>query len=363
MAGTIFGADAKKIENRLNKTNDGSENLEGLIPILDENGEVMGYERTMSAEQRKVLAADRSMTRMLGAWSGRLIEEREAHKFNDQLIQTLKDIYDDAKAKGDVSDFINVADPKVKDQVTKDAWNTMGAKMKESAFRAFGQADVLMIRKDMVKDALGFHQASIRDPWTGVSRWSPETQKQFTDTVRMFAGNKGYKYLVKGEELVQTAVSYAKTTIIIRSIVVMRDNIMGNGLHLMTWGMGPVQMAKGMRNKFLETNQYLMNQERILELNAELAANIDDDRKSRRIQAELRVLQDANNSLSIKPLLDAGEFSTVSESLTEADIAIRDGKFGDFLEWATDKLPAPVQGVFRYAPPNYPLFIDLGLRK
>jgi len=161
----------------------------------------------------------------------------------------------------------------------------------------------------------------------------------------MFAGNSGYKYLVMGEEGIQTFVSYAKTTIVIRSLVVMRDNIMGNNLHLMSWGIGPIQMAKGYRDKFLETNQYLKNQERILELNAELAANIDDPRKSRRINAELEVLADANSKLSIKPLLDAGEFSTVSESLTEADLSIRDGKFGDFLEWATDRLPEPVQGL------------------
>lgn len=65
----------------------------------------------------------------------------------------------------------------------------------------------------------------------------------------------------------------------------------------------------------------------------------------RRIEAELQVLEDANKNLSIKPLLDAGEFSTVSESLTEADVALREGKMADFLENATDKLPEGVKGL------------------
>lgn len=68
-----------------------------------------------------------------------------------------------------------MADPKVKDQVIRDAWDTMGYKLKENAAELFGE-DTLMIRKDMVNDALGFYQASVRDAWTGVSRWSPEAQ-------------------------------------------------------------------------------------------------------------------------------------------------------------------------------------------
>lgn len=67
----------------------------------------------------------------------------------------------------------------------------------------------------------------------------------------------------------------------------------------------------------------------------------------RRIEAELQVLEDANKTMSIKPLLDAGEFSTVSESLTEADVAIREGKMADFLEYAADKVPAWGQGAFK----------------
>ncbi|WP_210115132.1 hypothetical protein, partial [Roseovarius aestuariivivens] len=43
--------------------------------------------------------------------------------------------------------------------------------------------------------------------------------------------------------------------------------------------------------------------------------------------------------LSIKPLLEAGEFNTISEDLTESDIAIREGRLVDHLEKAADKLP------------------------
>jgi len=50
-------------------------------------------------------------------------------------------------------------------------------------------------------------------------------------------------------------------------------------------------------------------------------------------------LENANKGLSIAPLLESGEFSTISENLTEADQAIREGRLSDYLEKAADKLP------------------------
>ncbi|MBT0780700.1 hypothetical protein [Paracoccus sp. pheM1] len=42
----------------------------------------------------------------------------------------------------------------------------------------------------------------------------------------------------------------------------------------------------------------------------------------------IRALKEANARLSIAPLLNAGEFSTISENLTEADVAIRETPYG-----------------------------------
>jgi hypothetical protein len=74
---------------------------------------------------------------------------------------------------------------------------------------------------------------------------------------------------------------------------------------------------------------------------------IGNKSKENRIKAELKALEDANATMSIKPLIDAGEFSTVSESLTEADQAIRDGKLSEYLEIAADKLPGAAQTAFK----------------
>ena len=284
---------------------------------------------------------------VLGNWSGRIVEETLSDRYNKTLVQTLKAQWDEATQEERRTQFTNVADPKHKDAVIRDAWNTMGFGIKDAARDVFNEADTLMVRKDLVNDALGFHQASVRDAFTGTSRWSPETQQALVTAATAVMGKNAYKYMVKAEDGLGDLVSYAKTTIVVRSMVVIWENLLSNNLHLLTWGVGPVELVKAQRAKFIEINQYVKNQERILELNAELAANVDNASKARRITAELRVLDDANQKLSIRPLLDAGEFSTVSESLTEADQAIREGKLSDFFEKAADRLPGGVQTAFK----------------
>ena len=53
--------------------------------------------------------------------------------------------------------------------------------------------------------------------------------------------------------------------------------------------------------------------------------------------------------MSIAPLIEAGEFSTISEDLTEADVAIREGRWTEHLEKAVSKLPGGVSTVARNA--------------
>jgi len=125
----------------------------------------------------------------------------------------------------------------------------------------------------------------------------------------------------------------------VRSVVVMKENLVSNVLHLMSWGIGPVQALKGIVTKFLETNQYVKNREKILELNAELAATGQNRKARERISAQIKVLTDIEKNLSIYPLIAAGEFNTISESLTEADTAIANGKLSNLIEQYADRLP------------------------
>lgn len=195
---------------------------------------------------------------------------------------------------------------------------------------------------------LGFRQASVRDLWTDKTRMNKEVQSSIRDTLSLFGGRNTYKRLVQAEEVIQGAVSYAKSTILIRSLVVLGGNSISNYAHLMTYGMGPVQIAKAMRAKYLEISQYVANEEKRVELEVELGSSLTKAPRKKRIEAQLRMLEEANNKMTIKPLIDAGEFNTIAEGLTEADVALRQNRLFDWVEAQAEKLPTALRETARY---------------
>lgn len=140
------------------------------------------------------------------------------------------------------------------------------------------------------------------------------------------------------EKILGEAVSYAKQTIIVRSVVVPFGNLMSNLLHLTLRGIDPITAVKGLRAKFIETTEFVKNRETIQQLQADIAANWTDEKRRKVLAARIRALEEANAAMSIAPLVKAGEFSTIAEDLDEADLAIREGRWGEFVREATDKL-------------------------
>lgn len=176
----------------------------------------------------------------------------------------------------------------------------------------------------MVDDAIGYRAASVTDFWSGTSRWSKESQERVRETLEML-GPSAFPWLRKAENFVQDAVSYAKTTIIIRSVTVAVGNILSNTLHLALAGVPLTRIVTGSRAKFSEITEYVKNREELQRLQVQAAAAALDPAAMKPIAARIRALEEANRRLSIAPLLEAGEFSTISESLTEADVANRRG--------------------------------------
>ena len=336
--GTVQGNYAKRIRRRIGRDTGGVAEGLYLLPIYGADDKIAAYELPMDSEQLAAISPEQNLADILGVWSGRILEEGAADAFNKDLIGVIKKNWDNRKPGSD-NEYVNVADKRQTDAVIKDAWGTLGWKIKEDAAVVFGRPNFFPVRRDMADDAIGFRAASLTDSWTGVTRWNPKIQKVAVKAATLMMGNSAFEYISKGEGAITDAVSYAKTTIIIRSLVVARDNIFGNYGHLALLGVSLGDMLTGSKNKFIEITEYVKNNEEILRLTVRLASDITNKGEVSRIKARIRSLEDVNKSLSIQPLIEAGEFSTISESLTEADLAIREGKLSEYLEKSLDKLP------------------------
>lgn len=340
-AGTLLGARVTRIAQKLRGSRPGS--LDGLRPgeylrpIFDEQGEVAAYERMADPTMAARVPVDDHLGRMLGVWVGRILEEKLSDEVNQDLVGVLKGIYDAGRTKGELEGFVNIANPNNPDPVIRDAWNTLGWRIKREIEDAFGEGE-FWVRRDMVDDAIGFRAATVTDAWTGVSRWSPETQARMRE-VAEFIHPDAFKYLRKADKVLREGVSWAKETIIIRSVIVSVGNVLSNVGHLLMLGIQIQDVVKGSRDKLAEITEYVKNREEIQKLQVSMASVIHDPKAMARYETRIGALEEVNRKLSIAPLLEAGEFNTVAEGLDEADVAFRNGKMGEFFDRAVSRLP------------------------
>lgn len=327
----------------------GERGNEPLLPVYDDKGNVVAYEQSIDPNMLKHIEGENHLARAIGVWRGRQVEEAKAQRFNDMLIENLHSMYEnDIKmSASNKSQYVNLLGSKL-DPVTADALKLMNSETRQKAESLFGEGE-LWVRRDMLNDALGYRAASVGDAWSGNSRWSPETLDTFKKAMLGVFGNRAYKYTMGGENLVQNLVKEAKTLIVVKSVVVPAVNFLANLYQMVARGVPVKNIAKSIPQKTAEINQYLKSRLRQVDAEAELRAATNPN-QIRKLKAEIQSITDSHKRMSIWPLLEAGEFSSIADAgIGRDDILITEGKFHEYMEKLADKLPKSVRTAGRYA--------------
>lgn len=327
----------------------GERGNEPLLPVYDANGNVVAYEQSIDPNMLKHIDGENHLARAIGVWRGRQVEEAKAQRFNDMLIENLHSMYEnDIKmSASNKSQYVNLLGSKL-DPVTADALKLMNSETRQKAESLFGPGE-LWVRRDMLNDALGYRAASVGDVWSGNSRWSPETLDTFKKAMLGVFGNRAYKYVMGGENLVQNLVKEAKTLIVVKSVVVPAVNFLANLYQMVARGVPVKNIAKSIPQKTAEINQYLKSRLRQVDAEAELRAATNPN-QIRKLKAEIQSITDSHKRLSIWPLLEAGEFSSIADAgIGRDDILITEGKLHEYMDKLADKLPKSVRNAGRYA--------------
>lgn len=291
---------------------------------------------------------------MAGVWRGRQVEEAVAQEFNVQLVDKLKSMYT-ADMRSDSSNraqYVDLWDPKSygNDPVLKDAVSLMTPETRAYVKSVFGNE--FMVRRDMIKDAIGYRKASIGDAWTGTSRWSPEVQTAVKTVTMAIMGNKAYGLLVNSEAVVKDVVKEAKSLIMIKSLVMPAINIASDTVQLLGRGVPVADIVRSTPKKMVEVNAYVKGRVRKMEAEGEfyVAQGTKDFNKQLKLKAEIQSISDAQKRLSIWPLIQAGEFGLIADvGNSLGDLDLTQGKLAEFIEKLTDKLPEAVRTAGNYA--------------
>jgi len=333
---------------------------ENLLPVYDDRGRLYAFER--GADPKRLMNLDHStdLAEMIGVWRGRQAEELLAQEVNQQLVDRLHEIWIQGEKDGRQDEFVNIAklNPKTDDRILIEAVGLIPNQAKKAIAAAFGPGR-FMVRRDMLLDTFGARQASVGDLFSGKTRWNPKVASQFEKIATgIFGGRKilkektAYELLVGVEANLQELVGNVKTNIVVKSILVPTANIVSNMLQLLNRGVPIRSIIHGFQAKTAEINTYIKRRAQEIDLEADLRAAMSkkDDATVGRITNQLQSIRDSYKRMSIWPLIEAGEFSAISDGqVTGEDLAIADGKWLGFIEDKVNRLKEPLRTPARYA--------------
>jgi hypothetical protein len=365
-SGLIQGAAVETITNGLNTSTQVMDNKETLLPVFDEDGGVLYYERALNPDLiEKYTEPKSNLALMMGHWAGRQVEEKTAQQYNNALIDELKRIYDEREA-GDDSLFINLPEEAMKmqawndasraerrtmtkpDQVYLESWNVISPQTKAQIQAVFGE-NMFFVKKAQMNIALGYRDPSIIDVWTGNTRVPDGMREGIQAITEIFMKKNAMKWLAGVEGAVQGVVSTAKDLIVVRSLVVPYMNTQANVVQLSTRGIPVKRQYEGYKRKLAEIEQYNENRKRIIQLDAEIQFAGTDANRVRILEGQKQTILDQNKRFSVAPLIDAGQYKNISEGITEQDLTdITSGRLGEWVEERLNKLPMGVQTIAKY---------------
>jgi hypothetical protein len=323
---------------------------EGLAPLFNEQGQIYAYERLVDkADADNAIETQRNAAVSLGQWMGRQHEERQADALNDVLIERLANMWDEAGRQVREDEFVDLYELGEADPVVADALRLINDRDRSRVLSKMGGK--FMVRKDMYEQIIGYRSISVGDLWTGNTRVQEENRDAVANYLTGLLGPETYRRLTLAENQWTSLMGDARVAIVVKSVLVPMINGIANFYQLMANGIGPVDIAKMSAEKLRETHLYAQNHLKYQELENKLAAAKGAKRpdRIRLLETEMRKIEDLNKRLTIWPLIAAGEFTQVTEGLTQDDMEMSRGRMWDQVSKWADRLPPAMKTAGRYA--------------
>lgn len=327
--------DAKEIA-RLIK----SKNLtkEGYRPLFNHKGEIIALERLIDTDKVAKANFEKNLPILLGSQLARQYEEVGADNINNALIEKTFDHWN-AEKISHKDEYINVLDSSQLSRTQQDALSLVPPHLKEVAESYFGKG-VWMVRKDAVDVVFGHRMAGIGDFQSGISNWSPETQKLIRNAMVELLGEKGVAIALKGEEFWKNLATDAKDMIVIKSIIIPAFNALSNIIHLSMVGIPFAVIPNKIKYFVNEANILSDSLNREKHLRMELLKYSNEPAKVEVILSRIESLEEARKKLKIYPLYENGEFGSIEDVAEVNNLkSLKSDSVVSFLNEKLDQLP------------------------
>lgn len=280
-----------------------------VVPCYYHNAKKMHYEviPVQPVEEKE-------LDSVIGDWMARYEIESNVDSANDMCMAELRKLYDkDPTSKRNIN-LSKLVDEngKIIDSEFKKA--NLSNYQKKAIERLFNCPrilpciekyfpDGLIVRRDLIDDALGMESASIVDIYTGNNNLPKIVNDSLKMFCNVFGGERGAMRL---ETELRAITKVAKNSQVIKSVIVPVANFTANVIQMWMTGIPLNIITKGYITKANECNRFIALTREYADLQLESLNGKDVGTRMDKIIEEIQ-------GMSIAPVINLGEFSTIQD--------------------------------------------------
>ena len=260
-------------------------------------------------EDKALLNEEVDLFAGMAQYKARQFREVLSDRINGQAVELVYQQYMNASKEDKVKQYIDVMalnDPHIKAGLSRLSQRTL--RVIEERFGGH-----LYLKADEVDLFLGHERLSITDAWEGKLPFIPKKfQKEVTEALELIFGKTVMSKVAWGEQAVKSVISYARDTIIIRSMVVPMINALANVAVLSTHLDMPMEdVIKYMKEGIVNTKEYDRLYKQVQKLEFELGATTDPERQAK-LEKAIKDRYELIKQIPGYELIKAGQYSTIS---------------------------------------------------
>lgn len=311
-----------------------------LIPVWSQNGNIIGFERSIPKESRKYLNKDKDLFSGIAQYFSRQERENLAQDINTQAIKLAYKDYINATPAERNKEFIDVLN--TDDLAIQQAVARL-TKAARAEIKDVFNGDQFYLRRDLVWTYLGYQRLSLTDMWDNQFIFPKAVENAITRCLDMLfkvVGLEGRYAVGLMESFLMGTVTWVRDTIIVRSLVVPAMNAIANIFLLHTsLGIPLKDIVRLYKENIIDTLRYNRLYKKELDLRYQMANAKNDDERRAINNSLTKVIQEYSN-ISIYKLIKEGEYSSIStEGTTYEELELFKQKPEPYLNSLIEKYP------------------------
>lgn len=322
-----------------------------MVPVFNADMSVVNFRYEMTENMKDTtLERDNRFAHILGTLEGNIFDKVTSPEQNKAAAQALYDHYQANKAM-DSKSFVYVGFDSQDPELAGIA-NMFPERTRQDIRKIWG-TNGMMVRKDLLDMNFGYRKWSAAEALFQ----SAEEKNQFAKFIVglfevMFGGNdedskkiareRAKQWLLNKGDIWEAMVSEAKDIIVVKTGIVLLNNIMSNMLELKAFGVPTLDILRHHRTAIKASIAYRKDREELFELENLVAAGLTQG-KDAEINRKIVVLKDAIVSSPVHRLMEEGLMPTIVEDVaSNEDIYSRKSELVQKMQKYAKRVPAPL---------------------